>query len=375
MSSRTDERVRYPDSVDPVTTDGRDVDTRIATLDGEGAQQRTRRQDRHLSGMAPSPWEQIPSIAGPDTTYYDRPMLKPSVWSIDIPLYYFLGGTAGAALTLGAAVQLVSPRGRHPLRRLSAICHWTGIIGSTAGAAFLIHDLGRPSRFLYMMRVFRPTSPMNMGVWILSGAAPTAVATGLLVNRRGLLGTIGEITGYVSGVFGAALAGYTGVLVSNSAMPIWQAARRWVPVMFMASSASAAASVIDVVAYDVRTRELSRIFGTAGRVAEIAAAKMVEKTASTVPKVGEPLHRGRPRLLWKLASGLTAASLAGSLWPGRHRKVTMISGVLGIAGSLCLRFAVHYATNASARDPRAAFHQQRCNSLPTASSSPSSPTA
>ncbi len=115
-------------------------------------------------------------------------MLKQSVWSIDIPIYYFLGGTAGAALTLGAAIQLVSPRGRHPLRRLSAICHWIGIAGSTAGAAFLIHDLGRPSRFLYMMRVFRPASPMNMGVWILAGAAPTAIATGLLVNRRGLWG-------------------------------------------------------------------------------------------------------------------------------------------------------------------------------------------
>jgi formate-dependent nitrite reductase membrane component NrfD len=286
-------------------------------------------------------------------------MLKPSVWSIDIPIYYFLGGTAGAAMTLGAAIQLVTARGGHPLRRLSAICHWTGIIGSIAGAAFLVHDLGRPSRFLYMMRVFRPTSPMNMGVWILSGAAPTAIVTGLLVNRRGLLGTIGEATGYISGIFGAALAGYTGVLVSNSAVPLWQSSRRWVPVMFMASSASSAASVIDIFSGARHSRALTRIFGTAGRVVEIAASKMVERSASAVPKVAEPLHRGGPAILWKGAGALTAASLVASLLPGRRRKPAVLAGVLGIAGSLCLRFAVHYLTNVSARDPRAAFQQQR----------------
>jgi len=209
-----------------------------------------------------------------------------------------------------------------------------------------------------MMRVFRPTSPMNIGVWILSGAAPTAIATGLLVNRRGLPGRIGEATGYLSGIFGAALAGYTGVLVSNSAIPIWQEARRWVPVMFMASSAAAAASVIDLASKDERTLVLRRIFGTAGRLTEIAATRMVEQAASAIPKIGEPLRQGRPALLWRAATRLTAASLAASLF-SRRRKWRVFAGVLGIAGSLCLRFAVHYASNASARDPRAAFHQQR----------------
>jgi formate-dependent nitrite reductase membrane component NrfD len=318
----------------------------------------TKKEERSSVATEVSPSERVPQVADMDTTYYERPMLIKSVWSIDIPIYYFLGGTAGAALTLGAAIQLVSPRGHHPLRRLSAICHWTGIAGSTLGAAFLIHDLGRPSRFLYMMRVFRPTSPMNIGVWILSGAAPTAIATGLLVNRRGLPGQIGEATGYLSGIFGAALAGYTGVLVANSAIPVWQEARRWVPVMFMASSAAAAASVIDLASKDERTFVLRRIFGTAARLTEIVATRMVEQAASAIPKIGEPLHQGRPAHLWRAATGLTVASLAASLF-SRQRKWTIVAGVLGIAGSLCLRFAVHYVSTESARDPRAAFHQQR----------------
>ncbi len=351
------QRVRYPKSVDPVRTDGRDVNTDVAELTGEAAQQHVTGTDKHLKDVA-STWQTVPGARGPDRTYYDRPMLKKSVWSIDIPLYYFLGGAAGAALTLGAALQLVTDRRERQMRRLSEVCHWTGIIGSTAGAAFLIHDLGRPARFLYMMRVFRPTSPMNMGVWILSGAAPTAISTGLLINREGLLGDIGEVTGYISGIFGAALATYTGVLVSNTAVPLWQAARRWMPVLFAASGAATAGSVIDVFIPEASCRTTS-IFATTGRVAELIATKQVEHAAFVVPQVGKPLRGGASGVIWKTAKVLTAASLAVSLLPGRSGNRMKVAGLLGMAGSLLLRFAVHYAGDASALDARASFHQQR----------------
>lgn len=358
MNSSND-RVRYPFSVDPVETDGRDVDTDIATLSGEGAAQEVARDDQRLRQLAPEPWDRVPRVSGSDTTYYDRPMLKPSVWSIDIPIYYFLGGAAGAALSLGAAIQLAVPSEHRELRRLSAICHWIGIIGSTAGAGFLIHDLGRPSRFIYMMRVFRPTSPMNMGSWILSGAAPTAIATGLLLNRKGWLGSVGEVCGYISGVFGAALATYTGVLVSNTAIPIWQESRKWMPVLFAASGAAAAGSIIDVTYSGSAGRHIGRVFGAAGRVAELSATAMVERAASRVPRVGEPLRRGRASFLWKAATALTAASLTLSVLPVPRRKRSIAAGALGIAGSCCMRLAVQYIGNVSARDPRAAFQQQR----------------
>jgi formate-dependent nitrite reductase membrane component NrfD len=353
----TPARVRYTNSIDPIATDGRDVDSAIATLNGEGAQQQAGRPEKHLQKMSPSPWSAIPGTSA-ETTYYGRPMLKRSVWSVDIPIYYFLGGAAGASMTLGAALQLASPRDPCELRRLAAVCHWAGIVGSSVGAAFLIHDLGRPSRFLNMMRVFRPTSPMNMGTWILGGAAPSAIATGLFINRRGLLGFIGEATGYISGLFGAALAGYTGVLISNTAIPIWQASRRWAPVLFIGSSAASAASVLDIFAGSRSTRRVAQIFGTAGRATEIVAAKQVERSASAVPRVGRPFERGGPALLWKAASILTGASLALSLLP-RKSRTTRVAGVLGLAGSLCLRFAVHYLGDASASDPRASFDQQR----------------
>jgi hypothetical protein len=288
-------------------------------------------------------------------------MLKPSVWSADIPLYYFLGGAAGAAMTLGAAIQLAFRCGgrARELQQLSAQCHWIGIIGSTAGAAFLIHDLGRPSRFAYMLRVFRPSSPMNMGSWILAGAAPTAIVTGLFVNRRGAIGAIGQAAGYASGVFGAALAGYTGVLVANTVLPIWQDARRWLPVLFISSAAATAASVLDILYVVGPAGLIITVFGTAGRIAEITCAKRVEQLTSTAEEIGQPFRHGPSAKLWKSASLLTIASLAVSVIPGTSCRKRRLAGLLGVMGGLCLRFAIHALGDASARNPRAAFEQQR----------------
>ncbi len=46
MNIKSDGHVRYADTNDPVTTDGRDIDTGIATLDGEAAQQEVQRARR-----------------------------------------------------------------------------------------------------------------------------------------------------------------------------------------------------------------------------------------------------------------------------------------------------------------------------------------
>jgi formate-dependent nitrite reductase membrane component NrfD len=200
---------------------------------------------------------------------------------------------------------------------------------------------------------------MNMGVWILSGAAPTAITTGLLINRKGVPGAIGEVSGWLSGFFGAALAGYTGVLISNTAIPIWRESRRWLPVLFEASGASAAVSILEIVSGDRSSRAVTRTFGTVARLAEIGAARQVERAVCSVPQVAKPLRKGGASILWKAATALTAASLCLSLTAGRSRRRTAAAGWLGVAGSLCLRLAVHYLGNASARDPQASFAQQR----------------
>jgi hypothetical protein len=124
---------------------------------------------------------------------------------------------------------------------------------------------------------------------------------------------------------------------------------------------ASAASILDLFRDSRRANRITFFFGTVGRIAEIAAAKCVERSASQVPAVAAPFHTGATGVLWKTASALTAVSVAVSALPSKSRRKRKLAGVFGAAGSFVMRFAVHYVSNASARDPRASFHQQRAN--------------
>ena len=334
--------------------DRRAIDTNLGTLTGEGSQQIVRQDDEHLSKVARDPWPLVPSVIDSDPTYYDRPLLKDPVWIWAVPLYFYVGGLSGAAMTLGAASQLV---GGDDLREFVRRCRWLGGIGGGIGSLLLIYDLGRPSRFLNMLRVFRPTSPMSVGAWVLAAAAPAAMSAALWSHRPGFLGKYASVAGMSAGLMGMPLAGYTSVLITNSAIPLWQGSRRSMPFLFICSAITSAASMLDMMNPSRREQRLLTIFGTAGRVGELIAIQSVEAEAR-LERVRRPLHEGMPGALLKLATGLTLASLATSLLPGGGR-MRRLSGVLGTLGALSLRFGIYYAGRASAADPRASFHQQR----------------
>lgn len=348
--------VRYKKSVEPVRTDGRDIDLEVAELSGEAANQESSgSSDQHLKTIAQT-WPQLPEPQRRDPTYYDRPLLKEPVWEWEVPAYFYVGGLAGGALILAAAAQL---NHSNRLERLIRRCRWIGFIGTSISGALLIYDLGRPWRFFNMLRVFRPTSPMNIGAWILSATGGVSTATLLLQRRSGLLGSFGECCGYASGVFGIALATYTGVLLANSAVPLWQASRRVLPVLFAASAMTSVGSIFEMFVEDAEERRITKMFGAVGQLAEITAGMVMEKQASIVPRVALPLKRGLSGIMWKSAAALTAASFVIGLFPSRSRRKRVTAGVLGTLGSLLMRFAVEHAGVASARDARASFHQQR----------------
>ena len=346
---------RQKESGNPIQSDGRDIDLRLAQLEGEAAQQKTGPAGGH-QGPAAQEWKHLPMPKADDPTYYDRPLLKEPVWEWVIPLYYYVGGAAGAALAIGAAAQL-DRSGK--LDDLIRRCHWTGIIGTALSAGLLTYDLGRPARFLHMLRVFRPTSPMNMGVWILCGASPAAMTAALFTRRPGIWGRIGDCSGIASGVFGLGLATYTGVVLGNTAIPLWQQSRSVLPILFGASAMASVGSMFDLLVEDRRARRITYTFGTIGRVAELAAGAVMQRQAAAVPAVGQPLKSGAGGALWKAATALTAGSLLAAVLPMRPRNKRMAAGVLGILGSLLMRYAVAQAGVASARDARASFHQQR----------------
>ena len=293
-----------------------------------------------------------------EPTYYDRPLLKRPVWKLYIPTYYFAGGAAGSALVLGAAAQL---KGSAELKGLIRHARWTGVIGSSVGAVLLILDLGRPMRFINMMRVFRPTSPMNMGAWILAGTPPAAIAAALF-SHSDAFRVLGEMAGYKSGLLGLALSTYTGVLVANSAIPVWQESRRVLPLLFGASAMSAAGSILNCFDDKPHAMSIVRNYAIAGGIGELAASSVMECQASRITRVGRPLRCGVSGALWRTAGVLTAAAVVTNLLPGNSKKKRIVAGICGALGSLALRFAVHYAGEASARDPRASFRLQRAAS-------------
>ena len=128
-------------------------------------------------------WVEPASAAHARTTYYEQPVLKEPVWIWAVPAYFYAGGVAGAAAVTGAAIQVA---GRGSMRDLMKKCRVVAAAGTAVGTGLLIYDLGRPARFLNMLRVFRPTSVLNMGSWILGAA--TSSSAGALLLRAGRSG-------------------------------------------------------------------------------------------------------------------------------------------------------------------------------------------
>jgi formate-dependent nitrite reductase membrane component NrfD len=322
--------------------DGRNVDPLLGISSGEAAQMQVKR-----------PAQAFPVAEAP--SYHELPMLKEPVWTWTIPAYFFVGGAAGAASLLGGALAL---RGEEA-SRLRRRARWLAAGGDVISAGLLIYDLGRPLRFLNMLRVFRPSSPMSVGSWILTASGAANSAAALFAGRRGLLGALGKSGELAGALLGMPLAGYTAVLLSTTAVPVWRESRRTLPLLFMSSGVAAAASLLELGSLNRHEERVLRRYAIAGKAGELAATAALHREASRVPRVARPLRGGASGALLTAATVLTATSLVASLWPGRSRKKRLFGALTGALGSLGLRFALMQAGRASARDPHASFELQR----------------
>ena len=328
----------------PTTEDGRNLDPRLADRHGEAAGIEVERP----ATAWPVPPEAHPAPSDvPSETYYDLPAVKEAPWRWYIPTYFHVGGVSGAAATLAAAAQVAGDG------RLARRLHWIATIGHAASAGLLIADLGRPARFANMLRVFRPTSPMNVGTWILSAAG----ASGGVALLESLLGRSRRmsIAGVAGAASGAMLSTYTGVLIGNTVVPVWKATRRRLPLWFAAASAAGLASLVELVGPE---RPALRAYGVVAKAADVIGARAVERAADAAG-VGAALREGRSGRMWRGAKWLGIASLAASLVPGGGRTRALVAGALGTASAVLARFAIVEAGRASAADPRATFEPQR----------------
>ena len=297
------------------------------------------------------------------TSYYGRPVLKASPWEADIPAYLFLGGLAAGSSLLGAGAQL---SGRPALRRVGRI----GALGAiSVSFAALVHDLGRPARFVNMLRVVKVTSPMSVGTWILSVYGPLAGLAGaaeliepvterLPRSLRGparLLLAVAPAAGLGAAAVAPAVASYTGVLLADTATPTWHGAYRELPFVFV-GSAAAAAGGLGMALSPTEESAPARRLALGGAALELAASEQMSRSLGLA---AEPLHAGPSGRLIRASKALTAAGAAGSLLAGRSRIAGVLSGLSLLAGSALTRFGIFEAGQASARDPRYTVVPQR----------------
>ncbi|GLY42940.1 polysulfide reductase [Amycolatopsis sp. NBRC 101858] len=282
-------------------------------------------------------------------SYYGRPILKEPAWKQpDVPLYLFLGGAAGASASMAALADLT---GRPELARVGRL---VASGGSIASVVALIHDLGKATRFLHMLRVFKPTSPLSVGSWILSPFSGLA-AVAAFSEVSGVFPRIGRLAGAAAGVLGPAMCTYTAVLLADTATPSWHEAHGTLPVLFAGSAMTSGAGAALMAVRPSETGPVVRA-GLVGAVAELVAEHHLE---TGLGLASEPYRTGRAGKLLKAAKALTATGAALSLVARRHRAAGIAAGAAYLASGLCTRFGVYAAGIESTKDPKYVVVPQR----------------
>ena len=323
----------------------------------------------------------------PDVTpmsYYGQPVLKAPTWKWPIAGYLFTGGLAAGTSLVGASARIRRDR------RLASAASAATLCALGASSAFLIEDLGRPSRFHHMLRVVKVTSPMSVGTWIFSlfSALAGASAAAEVGERAGVPERLARPAAAVAQVGSAlvapALATYTAVLVSDTAVPAWHDARRQLPWLF-AGSATASGGAMGVVlsaalapcgggAFAAGPRRMA----VAGALVEVGADEAMHRRLRSIntgdvakPSVDSAYATGQPRRLARAAractvGGAAAVALAGRRDRPRTRLIAGAGALSVLSGAALQRFAIFHAGRASAADPVYTVGPQRLRLVPPA---------
>ena len=340
-------------------------------------------------------------------SYYGRNIVHTPPWENGIPLYIWLGGMAGGSALIGAGAHLAG----HQLLRRNARAASLVTVG--VGSLALISDLGRPERFLNMMRTVKLTSPMSVGSWILVGfAASTGGAFALEVARplleRGVRGVrlldlgldslpetaqralprrpalftderrwhrwlndgvitpegrvarvltaLNPLASAASAFFAPPLSAYTAVLLTDTASPTWHEGYREMPFLFVASGTAAGAGLNMILTPTRETRTL-RAVAAAAVTCDLAADAALDRRLGD--QLGEPLRTGKGGRFHRAAKVLNVIGGVGAVVAGGNRVGAAVAGAALIAGSFCTRFAVFHAGMDSSEDPAYTVDPQR----------------
>jgi formate-dependent nitrite reductase membrane component NrfD len=286
--------------------------------------------------------------------YYGQPVVRPPVWTWEIPIYFFVGGLGGmsAVIALGAMLFDQFDVGRTGM--------WIAAIASVVSPILLILDLGRPHLFINMLRVFKPQSAMSMGAWILAAFGMCAVPGLLALELQSfhafagaldqILGVAAEILIFGSAIFGMLLATYTGVLIGVTAIPAWFLHHKVLPIHFGAAGLGSAAALLELLGHRIAPLNMIGLFA--------AAVETVLLIWLSVDK-----HGAADRAIHEQGSGWLIR--IGEVLTGPIPFVLRFFGVIPLAaisfmvGALVSRFGWIAAGKISGRDPEAVFASQK----------------
>lgn len=287
-------------------------------------------------------------------SYYGRPALKASPFGWKTSGYIFLAGLSGSAQILGTLADLTGSPGMRPV---VANARYTAMVGATLGPMLLIGDLHTPSRWYNMLRIFRSTSPMSIGSYVLSGFGAFSALT-LGAHWLGMRRTA-SVTQVPAALAGAGMSVYTAALLSSTSTPLWAAAPRLMSVRFGSSAMATAAATLSLAE---RAGGRPRNAATLDRIA--LAASAVDLAASVTSErdykrhgVSAPVEHGPWAPVEKIgavAIGAAVPLVCHAINAARRRPSATLS-VLGslavLAGGVALRTAMLYAGNRSAERP------------------------
>ena len=254
-------------------------------------------------------------------------------------------------------------------RRLRRACRLVAAANLAASSYFLVHDLGRPDRFLNMLRVVKPTSPMSIGSWILTAYGP-AVGLAAASEATGVLPGAARAAGLTAAALAPAVASYTAVLVADTAVPAWHDAHRQLPFLFVGSAGASAGGMAMAIVAPTDAGPARRL-AVLGASLDLAAGACMERSMGLV---AEPYREGTAGRFNRWAGVLTLAGAVGAATLGRRSRLgAVVSGAVLVVGSACTRFAVFHAGAQSAADPRFTVVPQRSRADARRGSEPEPP--
>ena len=307
-------------------------------------------------------------------SYYGIPPIKKPHWKWEIVLYFFLGGIAAGAYTIATLAEVFGDKRHRPIVRAG---RYIALPCLAVSPLLLIKDLGKPTRFFNMLRVFKLKSPMSMGTWGLvtfSGFAGLSAVAELAAQgvargtfpARLALALPRRLIGRAGSFFALFVGGYTGVLLSATTVPLWAKNKYLLGPTFISSALSTGTAAISL-ALAATGHDDERALAALERTEAVSLTTelaMLAAQGANSGRLAQPLLTGKYSTLFVpgIAFGVLLpllAALIGIARGHRTRAGRIATSLLTLLGGLILRWTLVYAGKDSADDPAAYFEMTR----------------